>query len=711
MGQELVYCFKCGNRLKASDFDKAAAFRISDKTCCSTCAVGLLMTLSQEDQQAVLQKIAKAKEPEPPTAPPHKVSTVRKAAQRGDIATSQSSAMPIVMGLALVAVIGVTLVIALSGKRTPPSPKIARPPAVEPPAAAAPAKPPDEPKPPNLDPKEASAKKALDAARAIDAKDLPAKVKAYQAAVWESEKTSVFDEATREHAAWLDKWRKQIESELAAVDDRVRGWVDTEEFRTAIEALKELRTRYSDVEWTVPIDRRQSSLKKTIDDLFQTLANEAIAAKKKGEDGKKWSDRIARWGLDEYRSSLESSLAEAAVDEPPKPPAPPSAAYQEAWGQAMNAAALRQFPSAAKILQQFSTDEAKSDLELLRPVRQMFDETQEMLSQWPQGRALPASYYDDAGAVKSTKDEVNFVDRHVVEYRKSGFVAIGDLTAESILKLRKERNLATDDRTAALFLLLDGSKADVSLLPEKYRNFAAPKRGPTDKQARDLFGRASKEYRTMATRIESVDKYRTLLNDFAESELVKRNEELIRTRSAGDKEYVLDASDMKATGTIRSGKDSDGEVVWLNESDSDSKSRENYVEFEFYATAGTTYRTLIRFGACCQETAHFLLQANDLKGLNPRREQIPVEPGSNTVIPFNPRNERLLATHSGHKAEPTFYGWIQLSVIKYDTPGIKKVRVFSNKRGYALKYAVVTADAYRDKVPRVPEVRAALKMQ
>jgi hypothetical protein len=722
MGQELVYCFKCGNKIKAADFDKGAAFRISDKTCCSTCAVGLLTTLSQEEQNAILQKVGKSKESATPPpaahAPAHKITTIRKATQRGEVSVRKSNPMPIVIVVGLIVVIGAAIMIGSSSRRASPRVVALQPP--EPVIPQGPSKPdtPDLPpvKGPNVDGREATAQKALDAARAANPNDLPAKIKAYRSAVWESEKTSVFDVATKELAAWLEKWRRQIESDLAAVDEKMRGQADREEFKSALDALFESRNKYADVEWTVPIDQRVATLKKSIDDKFKELKDQAIAARKRGEDVKKITERVAGWGLKDYREILEDALDDLAdADEPPKPPPPPppvnNAVYREAWGQAMSLASIRQFYGAAKILQQFASDEGKADLELLRGVRVMYDETQDLVDKWPEGRSLPLSYVDDSGAVKSTKDDVNFADRYVIEYKKAGYVPVSDVTADSLLKLRKDKGLTVDDRTAALFLLLGGMTADTSLLPEKYRTYVAPKRAKSEKAARELFGKAAKEYRYMATRAESVEKYKSLLNNHTESELVKRNEDVIRARSVGDKECYLDATQMKFFGTFKMGKTSAGEPLLVNDTDSDSKSRDNYVEFEFYAMANTPYRVLARIATCCQESGPFTLQMTELKGTNSKREQVLAEPGGQYAMNFNPRNDRMGANHGTHgpRKEPTVYGWILLANITFTTSGVKKARIISTHAGFGVRFAMATAEQFRDQVPTVQEFRALLK--
>jgi hypothetical protein len=54
MGKELVYCYKCGTRLSDGDFSSGLAFRVGYHTTCERCADELLIPLSPEERQAVL---------------------------------------------------------------------------------------------------------------------------------------------------------------------------------------------------------------------------------------------------------------------------------------------------------------------------------------------------------------------------------------------------------------------------------------------------------------------------------------------------------------------------------------------------------------------------------------------------------------------------------------------------------------------------------
>jgi hypothetical protein len=50
-GSEVVYCFKCGVRLRRKDFESAGALRFADFNSCSACARVLFGSLSVRRQK------------------------------------------------------------------------------------------------------------------------------------------------------------------------------------------------------------------------------------------------------------------------------------------------------------------------------------------------------------------------------------------------------------------------------------------------------------------------------------------------------------------------------------------------------------------------------------------------------------------------------------------------------------------------------------
>lgn len=802
MGQEIVYCFKCQNRLKGEDFDKGSAFRIGDKTCCATCAVGLLTSLPPEEQQSILAKVMTSQsastkklvvngeviEPGGPSTPAPaaprpgdgtsktKVApprTYRAQAQKKStlrVLGGGSKVLPVLIGVGLVVAVILGLVVMTGGSRGRPG---AAPSTAADPTAARP----DEPTARDLPPaglasepaipprptgtaREETAKKSLDKARAADPADLGAKVRLYQQAVWDSEGTPFFDEATKELAPLLDKWKAKLASEHAALDETVRGLLEKQDFKAALEACDKARRMFADADWTAPIDRKIAAVRKQIDDAYGALKEKAIDAKRRGDSAEvaRITDVVARWGFNDYASSLARTLADVAVAPPSEPAAKPEPAkseppvkvedegivYRARWDQAMAHASTREYAAATRVLEQAAgpiqnstlRGEALADLENVRAVSAMVAETMEVLSEWPEGRALPLKYIDETGARRSTNDAVVHVNRHRAELRKgknaTHFVEFMDVEAESLAKIFKSRKnrQKTDGRAAAYFCLFEGDDdtaksvlgEPVGAIPEKYWALAkrireqkakAPKPDAEavrkERDARDILHAAEKEYRTMATRSEAVEKYKTLLSAFAETRIVRGQHESIALRSEGDKEYLFTAEEMKGAGMMRLNREpKDGARVWLAEQEPEGgKPNANYVEFEFYAVAGQQYRIFLNYGGCCVETMSLRMQGTDLVGTNAQNQQVAIEPGGNTALNVTFRSDRIPARHADHgggRKEATEWQTLQITALpRYNTGGLKRVRLLVDHMGVSIKYAVVTC--IRNGFPTAAEVR------
>src|SRR5437763_12911744 len=60
MGQQIVYCATCGNRILDRDFDSKAAFRLDSRGYCKTCAPEALKALPPDRMTEVLSQISQA---------------------------------------------------------------------------------------------------------------------------------------------------------------------------------------------------------------------------------------------------------------------------------------------------------------------------------------------------------------------------------------------------------------------------------------------------------------------------------------------------------------------------------------------------------------------------------------------------------------------------------------------------------------------------
>src|SRR5215467_9471498 len=139
MGQEIVYCSKCAERLLGSDFEKGKAFRIGDRSACAKCAREILPTLPFQEAEALASRLSEAQSrrasspvlpairPSSTTIPisPANETPRRATASRGEAAPASEKkstpAVPIVIG-AGVLVLAAVAALVLGGGRTSPRP-------------------------------------------------------------------------------------------------------------------------------------------------------------------------------------------------------------------------------------------------------------------------------------------------------------------------------------------------------------------------------------------------------------------------------------------------------------------------------------------------------------------------------------------------------------------------------------------------------------
>jgi hypothetical protein len=155
VGQEILYCHKCGKRLIGDDFTRGRAHTFNNRQYCSAC---LPQSISSTSQAAL-------KDPSRPAAAPARPKAVKPATTRATPAAPASSTTILVVGLTVIAAAVVILYVVRSSGTSDPAPE---PVVAKPPPAAVPAAKPEALKPaPRAVPKEKIAK---------DLQDLEAKI-------------------------------------------------------------------------------------------------------------------------------------------------------------------------------------------------------------------------------------------------------------------------------------------------------------------------------------------------------------------------------------------------------------------------------------------------------------------------------------------------------------------------------------------------------
>jgi hypothetical protein len=305
MGQEILYCFKCQERVTSADLDSANALRFGNRVACKKCVPDLIAGLSPKEQKEL---VARVQTPErrggsgitprarPAVAPP---STRR---------TKTSGAVPwwvFAAGGLLIAAL-VFVVVIKSGTPEPVRETTSKP------------------KAPEESPRERAARESLAKAKAVPSSNLEGQIAAYAEAMKATEGTSHHREAKEMHEGLLDLRRKALVRELSAVEERARLNLQKEEFGAAIAIYEAIRPLHPGAEWKSLVDAKVSDVRKAVDAAYGPVKEKAAAAKTSGaeEELKLIRDRVSRWGMADRLSDLDAHLQSIApaVKGPPELP-------------------------------------------------------------------------------------------------------------------------------------------------------------------------------------------------------------------------------------------------------------------------------------------------------------------------------------------------------------------------------------------------------
>jgi hypothetical protein len=124
------------------------------------------------------------------------------------------------------------------------------------------------------------------------------------------------------------------------------------------------------------------------------------------------------------------------------------------------------------------------------------------------------------------------------------------------------------------------------------------------------------------------------------------------------------------------------------------------VEFAFPAAADTAYRCWVYVAGCCNEVLTFHAQGTEMTAPDPKmpRQSVPAEPGGEADAPVRHGISGLKKRHDDHMGpkQPDRWDWVQIPLPKYATPGMKRVRVTTDQKGFSVAYACVSATRTRE---------------
>ncbi len=538
-------------------------------------------------------------------------------------------------------------------------------------------------------------------------------------------------EAKKEAEALRLRRIADLKEELAALDQETAGFEAAEEFKRVLDLLSRAADRHEEALWVEGVGEREGAVKSKAEAQFAAIRDIAGETRDAAEQVK-LRERVARWGLAKYAEELEKSLG--AVPPPPPPPKSKEAvAYVEDWERAMARAAGRDYDRALPDLRRAAKTvreeemrrEAASDLDDLEKVKLLVEEIGRRLEALPRGTpvTLEAAGGKVAGAL--VQGDSDRVELRVAGARETVFVELADATSSSLAALFRGK---LDARMLAIFCLLEGhsdaAKSHLARLddaPAKYWGWAVvarsraqpPEVDPDTRRregnARDLYVAAEREFRSMASRGMAVQRYRSLAKDYADTTLYRHASKRISKRTEGCSDYFFGASEMIAGGTFRKASRPAVGACWASASESDfTRGNENFVEFEIGVMEAETYRCWVQVGGCCAETFQAFFQVTDLLVPHPLRpkERARAEPGSLFAVAIALPAVTPPATHAVHGGpkEPALWGWIEVALPRFQTPGAKRIRLVTAQQGFAVARAVVSTT--RAVAPRDSELKA-----
>src|SRR6185436_13341508 len=421
-----------------------------------------------------------------------------------------------------------------------------------------------------------------------------------------------------------------------------------------------------------------------------------------------------------------------------RPLSPEMKAFMPAWQAAIGLAFNRDYAAAANEMSgataRGEAAEAKKaaaeDVEALKAIGERYPEILKTMAETPKLQTLTVEYQDKPGEWKKVTGKALKVDLTRMEFKPDAvdkkeqpaiFIEFTDLNAGSLATLYKARKKTLAKKDLDLltkFALIEGATEMAQALggtaPDRYWLYAgearatAPKPNSREFEARTLFHQSEFEWRKSITKYNSIEKSKMLLSDYTTTAIVKKYQPQIAKRAETGKEYTFLPADLVANGDYNTYKLRKEDPAWVASKGIDFKdSLYNFVEAEFIALPGLTYRCWVYAGGCCQEVWNGSYQITEGTTKN-KGKDVPINPGDMMAAPL-PMPGGLKKVHDDHKPKgvkdpkdhpktPAKWDWISIPVPKsFVAPGAKAVRILTDQQGFAVKYIVISSS--RQKPP------------
>jgi hypothetical protein len=314
MGQAIVYCFKCGIRLRDSDADSGFAVLYKERMTCARCIAELMPELPEAERDELRRRLEsvtrRTPSPRRPATTKARMVAVATPPPQSGVEKAARRLPPILIwgGAGAAVFLAVLILLAVSGRSEPPSK------APVPKAAPSPAEPP--------------LSKLVERARAYELAhpdDLAGQIRLDREALWEAEGTPAFEELKNSIDLKLQRRRGQLEFEAARVERAARDDWEAGRFPEAAERIARERRRTDETDWTALVDRLAGELDRAIADAFRAARETAQDARRQGNlpEVERIRRQVASWGRPALSQELERALDEVTPrlprdDAPPK---------------------------------------------------------------------------------------------------------------------------------------------------------------------------------------------------------------------------------------------------------------------------------------------------------------------------------------------------------------------------------------------------------
>jgi hypothetical protein len=415
----------------------------------------------------------------------------------------------------------------------------------------------------------------------------------------------------------------------------------------------------------------------------------------------------------------------ARVAEAAPPDAAPSAVldvspdlklWKDSWGIVARRIAGHNFSGAAKDFEKASavTDPALKaavarDLADLKAAADLLAELPQLLPRWAKGTKVKVDFIGPGLVPERVEGVVlESTPRGVSLQLADGVLDIpaGELGAEAaaaLVALRGEKR-PMDARAIDVLRAADGRPA-----PSLSENFAKFRGviGTKETEARAQFWKAEEEFASAGTRARSSADYNALLAKASELSYIARNRAFLESRLQAAVENVFFADDLSGGGPITPVASAKGDLSWHSQADAPAGKWSAYVDAEILVPAGGTLRAWVYAGGCCQEVFSLALQGTGLSGPSARnaKDVVSAPPGGAEAVGVRPPALGLKKKHSDHSGVKSaeHWGWVDLGVLKFAEPGVQKLRVLTDQKGFAVSHLVV--GSARQGPPRESELK------